>query len=133
MQIFSQQILKLGQDGSFKNFDKDFICAVSSFLPKAKTALEAEGFSLLHAMQLAWHRCYRWMIFERDSTMLLDLIYGRRRDITMDNLICLFAGVHFLHIDRRYNVIVDKLTHIKHSQYNSYCIYNFPPYYIFNR
>lgn len=113
---YQSSVPQTGSGWIIRNANKEFECVASSYLPKAKLALEAEGFSLLHAMQIAWYRGFRWIIFECDSKLLVELLHNHRRDIAMDNLLndikhwCnLFAGVQFVHIGRKHNVIPDKL------------------------
>lgn len=61
---FNHASSQTGSDWIIRNSNGEFVTAASSFLPKAKTALEAEGLSFLHALQLTWYRGYRWIIFE---------------------------------------------------------------------
>lgn len=53
-----------------------FVTAASSYLPKSTSALEAESFSLLHALQTLWSRGFKWVIMKGDCQQLVDLING---------------------------------------------------------
>lgn len=75
------QVVSSALDGSFAT--PTVICLLQAFLPQANSTLEAEGLSMLHALQLTWYRGYRWLILEGDSQFLMELINERRKNITI--------------------------------------------------
>lgn len=101
------------------------------------SSLEAEFQALILAMQSAWLKGYRRVIFEGDSKQLLDLVESRKTSFRLQNWVrdvwywkTRFDEIRIAWVPREDNKVADTLTKTMNQMSSNYLFHYYVPIFI---